>query len=251
MYPVLVRIGAFEVTSFGVLVAVGALVGLWLFGRELRRSGLPETALDAAVLGLLCGFAGAKILYAAEHYGEEPLAALLLSRSGASWFGGLLGGLGGALVVMRARRLPLMAVLSAATPALALGHAIGRVGCFLVGDDYGRPTSLPWGVAFPLGLPPTLERVHPTQVYEMIPLVVLAWLLVRWRRRGVADRVVLGRYFVAAGGLRFLLEFVRINKVVALGLTTAQWVALALVVTGAVLIKPQQAGESWFRVRGG
>ncbi len=242
MFPVLIRIGAFEITSFGVMVAVGALVGLWLFARELRWSGLPETALDAAVLGLLCGFVGAKLLYAAEHYGEEPLAALLFSRSGASWFGGLLGGLGGALIVIVARRLPVVPILAAAAPALALGHAIGRVGCLLVGDDYGRPTSLPWGVAFPAGLPPTLERVHPTQIYEMIPLVALAWLLVRWRRRGVADRVVLGRYFAAAGGLRFLVEFVRTNTVVALGLTTAQWIALSLVVVGGVLMRPQRAG---------
>lgn len=246
MYPVLFRIGAFEITSFGVMVAAGALAGLWLFGRELRRSLLPETALDAAVLGLLCGFAGAKLLYAAEHYGEEPLAALLFSRSGASWFGGLLGGLGGALLVLRTRRLPVVPVLSAATPGLAVGHAVGRIGCFLVGDDYGRPTTLPWGVAFPQGLPPTLDRVHPAQIYEMIPLLVLAWLLVRWRRRGVPDRVALGRYFAAAGGLRWLVEFVRVNPAVALGLTMAQWFALVLVLTGLALMawhgsRPQAA----------
>ncbi len=244
MYPVLFRVGGFEVTSFGVMVAAGALVGLWLFGRELRRSGLPESAIDAAVLGLLGGFAGAKILYALEHYGREPLAALLLSRAGASWFGGLLGGLAGALVVLRLRRLPVVPVLAAAAPALALGHAVGRIGCFLVGDDYGRPTTLPWGVAFPEGLPPTIERVHPTQIYEMVPLAVLAWLLVRWRRRGVPDRVVLGRYFAVAGGLRFLLEFVRINPAVAFGLTTAQWIALGLALAGLVLMAGPRASPA-------
>jgi phosphatidylglycerol:prolipoprotein diacylglycerol transferase len=236
MYPVLFRVGAFEITSFGVLVACGALVGLWLFGREVRRSGLPETALDAAVFGLLGGFVGAKLLYAVEHRGEEAFVALLFSRSGASWFGGFVGGLGTGVLVLWWRRLPLLPALAAAAPALAAGHAIGRLGCFLVGDDYGRPTGLPWGVAFPEGLPPTLDRVHPTQLYEMFPLALLAWLLVGWRRRGVADRVVLGRYFLAAGLLRFLVEFVRVNRVVAFGLTTAQLFALGLVVAGVVLV---------------
>ena len=240
MYPVLFRIGAFEITSFGAMVALGALAGLWVFQRELRRSGLPEAALDAAVIGLLCGFAGAKILHAILHLGEEPVLAMLLSRSGLAWFGGLIGGVGGALAVMRARQWPVLPILAAATPALALGHAIGRIGCFLVGDDYGRVTTLPWGVAFPLGLPPTIERVHPTQIYEMLPLLVLAALLMRWRRQGVADRVVLGRYFVAAGAVRFLVEFVRINDPLALGLTASHWIALGLVAAGATLLVPRR-----------
>ena len=92
MYPVLFRIGEFEITSFGVLVAVGALVGLWLFRRELRRSGLPDTALDAAVAGVVGGMAGAKLLWVFEHLGEEPFIDLLLSRGGMSWFGGFAGG---------------------------------------------------------------------------------------------------------------------------------------------------------------
>jgi phosphatidylglycerol:prolipoprotein diacylglycerol transferase len=236
MYPVLFRLGSFEITSFGAMVALGSLAGLFLFRRELRRSGLPEAALDAAVIGLLCGFAGAKILHVILHLGEEPVLAMLLSRSGLAWFGGLIGGVGGALIVMRARRWPVLPILAAATPALALGHAIGRIGCFLVGDDYGRVTSLPWGVAFPDGIPPTIERVHPTQLYEMVPLLALTSLLLYWRRRGVADRVVLGRYFVAAGALRFFLEFVRVNAVLALGLTASQWIALGVVLAGAALL---------------
>ena len=240
MYPVLFRIGAFEITSFGAMVALGALAGLWVFQRELRRSGLPEAALDAAVIGLLCGFAGAKILHAILHLGEEPLLAMLLSRSGLAWFGGLIGGVGGALAVMRLRRWPVLPILAAAAPALALGHAIGRIGCFLVGDDYGRVTTLPWGVAFPEGIPPTIERVHPTQLYEMVPLLVLAALLMRWRRQGVPDRVVLGRYFIAAGAVRFLIEFVRINEPIALGLTASHWIALGIVAAGAVLLVPRR-----------
>jgi phosphatidylglycerol:prolipoprotein diacylglycerol transferase len=129
-----------------------------------------------------------------------------------------------------------MAVLAAATPALAIGQMLGRVGCFLVGDDYGSPTSLPWGVAFPRGLPPTTDRVHPTQIYEALFLGCLAWLLIRWRRRGLSDRTVLGRYFVFAGGFRFLLEFVRVNTRVAGPLTVAHFFALAVVILGVTML---------------
>src|SRR5919199_1593352 len=92
VYPTLFRIGSFEVTSFGVLVAIAALVGIWIFGRELARSGLPEDATNAAVAGVLGGLAGAKLLWTAEHLGEEPFLSLLLSRGGMSWFGGFVGG---------------------------------------------------------------------------------------------------------------------------------------------------------------
>ena len=104
-----------------------------------------------------------------------------------------------------------IAVLAAATPALAIGHAIGRIGCFLVGDDYGRPSHLPWAIAFPKGLPPTSIPVHPTQLYEAAALVPLAWLLVRWRRHKRADRFVLGGYLFLAGAIRFLIEFLRVD----------------------------------------
>lgn len=136
-----------------MLVALGALIGLWVFRRELHRSGLPESAVDSAVAGILGGMAGAKLLWVFEHLGEEPALDLILSRGGMSWFGGLTGGVLAGLAVMQWKRLPKAAVLAAATPALAIGHMIGRIGCFLVGDDYGRPTDLPWGVAFPQGLP--------------------------------------------------------------------------------------------------
>src|SRR5215210_4319646 len=199
MYPTLLRIGSFEITSFGALVAIGALVGLWLFGRELARSGLPEEASNAAIAGVLGGLAGAKLLWTFEHLNEEPFFSLVLSRGGMSWFGGLIGGVAAGLFVMWRQQLPVLRVLAAATPALAVGHAIGRIGCFLVGDDYGRPSGLPWAVAFPQGLPPTDVPVHPTQLYEAAALAVVAWLLFRWRQHRLPDRVVLGRYFVLAG----------------------------------------------------
>lgn len=236
MYPVLFRIGELEVTSFGVMVAVAALVGLWIFGRELARSGLPVEASEAALWGVAGGLLGAKLLWVGEHFGEGPFSALFFARGGLSWYGGLAGGVGVGLLVVVVRGFPLTATLAAATPALAFGHLLGRIGCFLVGDDYGRPSDLPWAIAFPEGLPPTTVPVHPTQLYEAVFLGWLGWMLLRWRRGAVPDAVVLGRYLVLAGSARFLIEFIRVNERVALGLTVAQWVSLTLAIAGAALV---------------
>jgi len=241
MYPVLLRIGSFEITSFGAMVAIAALVGLWIFRRELARSGLPDQAVDAAIAGVIGGLVGAKLLWTGEHQGEEPLLSLLLSRGGLSWFGGLVGGIGAGLFVMLRHKWPVVAVLAAASPALAIGHAIGRIGCFLVGDDYGRPSTLPWAVAFPEGLPPTTVRVHPTQIYEALALMPIAWLLFRWRRRRMPDSAVLGAYLIMTSAIRFLIEFIRINERVALGLTVAQWASIGLAAAGLWLLRVDRA----------
>lgn len=237
MYPVLFSVGGFEITSFGVLVAVGALVGISMFRRELAQSALPDDAVDGAIIGVLGGLAGAKLLWVVEHLGEEPFGSLLFSRGGLSWFGGLVGGVGAALLYFAFKRYPIVRTIAAASPALAAGHGIGRIGCFLVGDDYGRPTTLPWGVAFPRGLPPTAERVHPAQLYEAIFLAVLTVLLIRWRRAGVGDGAVLGRYLVLAGAARFCIEFIRVNERVLGGLTVAHWAALLMIAAGVAVMR--------------
>ena len=220
-----------------MLVAAGALVGLWMMSRELRRAGLPESALDVGIAGALGGMVGAKLLWVGEHLGEEPLADLVFSRGGMSWFGGLAGGLIAGLALMWRRRLPILGVLAAATPGLATGHAIGRIGCFLVGDDYGRPSSLPWAVAFPEGLPPTDVPVHPTQLYEMAALLPVAWLLLRWRGRKRSDRFVFGAYLALTGAIRFAIEFLRVNTPVLGVLTTAHLASLAAVAIGLLMLR--------------
>ncbi len=236
MYPVLFRLGSFDITSFGVMVALGSVLGILLLRREMVRSGLDGgKGIDAALVGVLGGLAGAKLLYVIEHW-AEPLADTLLSRGGMSWFGGLTGGVLAGVAMVAYARLPMMKVLAAAAPALAVGQAVGRIGCFLVGDDYGRPTSLPWGIAFPEGLPPTTVRVHPTQLYEFIALLAIAAVLLWLRRRGTADRAVVAWYLVLAGGMRFLIEIVRVNQVVVAGLTTAQLFSVAFVLLGVWLV---------------
>jgi phosphatidylglycerol:prolipoprotein diacylglycerol transferase len=241
MYPVLFRLGSFEITSFGVMVALGAALGILLLRRELIRSGVDGAkGVDAALVGVLGGLAGAKLLYVAEHW-AEPISSTLFSRGGMSWYGGLTGGVLAGLAMVAWQRLPLMTVLSAAAPALTLGHAVGRIGCFLVGDDYGRPTTLPWGIAFPEGLPPTTERVHPTQIYEAAALAAITVGLLWLRRRGALDRAVFGWYLLAAGVLRFAIEVIRVNVVVAFGMTTAQLFSAGLVVAGIWLLATRGA----------
>jgi phosphatidylglycerol---prolipoprotein diacylglyceryl transferase len=236
MFPVLFRLGSFEVTSFGVMVALGAALGIVLLRRELLRVGLDAAkGMDAALVGVLGGLVGAKLLYVVEHW-AEPLSDTLLSRGGMSWYGGFTGGVLAGLGMVAWQGLPLMRVLAAAAPAMTLGHAIGRIGCFLVGDDYGRPTSLAWGIAFPQGLPPTSERVHPTQLYESFALFALTALLVGLRKRGVGDRRVFAAYLLSAGIVRFLIELVRVNVVVFAGMTTAQLFSIAIAIAGAALI---------------
>ncbi len=224
-----------------MLVAVAAVAGVWLFERERRRSGLPDNTVDAAMAGVFGGLAGAKLVWALEHMGRaEPFLDLLLSRGGLSWFGGFAGGLLAGLVVLRRRRLPVLRVLAAATPALALAHAIGRLGCFLVGDDYGVPSTLPWAVAFPEGLPPTTIAVHPTQLYEMAALLPLVWLLLRWRRQGRPDRFVLGAYLVATGSARFLIEFLRLREALFGPFAVAHLFSLVAIGVGVALLSSRR-----------
>ena len=236
MYPVLFDIRGFEVTSFGAMLAVAALVGIWIFRRELRRSGMPESAVDTALAGVLGGVAGAKLLWVVEHLGSDDWTSLLFSRGGLSWFGGFAGGVLAGMFVMRRQRLPFMATIAAATPALAIGHAIGRVGCLLVGDDYGTPSDLPWAVAFPQGLPPTEVTVHPTMMYEAVALMPIAAVLFAMRRREVEPRSVVGAYLVMTALVRFVIQWLRVYEPFLGPFGFAHLAAMAVVAVGFYLL---------------
>jgi phosphatidylglycerol:prolipoprotein diacylglycerol transferase len=212
-------------------------VGVWLFRRELNRAGLSKSAVDAGFAGIFGGLLGAKLWWTVEFFNTAPYLSLLFARGGLSWFGGFTFGLAAGLLVIRVKRLPLLAVLSAAAPALAIGHAIGRIGCFLVGDDYGKSSNLPWAVAFPEGLPPSLARVHPTQLYEAVPLFLIGAVLIQLRKaRRRDDGFVFGTYLALAGTTRFLIEFVRVNDRVIGPLTVAHLASLAAAMLGIALM---------------
>jgi len=172
-----------------------------------------------------------------DYFTTDPIS-FLLSSSGWVWYGGLIGGTVAAGMLAKRRKLSLLLLADIAAPALAMGLAIGRIGCQLAGDgDYGVPTDLPWGMSYPNGVVPTTERVHPAPVYEMLAcFAIFAYL---WRRRlhNPPTGDLFGRYLVLTALVRFLIEFVRRNPAWLVGLTTAQWMSIGLSLFGVLLVR--------------
>ena len=267
MYPVIFELpswfpllGGAAITSFGVFMLFAFLTGGYVLRAGLRRMGEdPDRAWDLVFMAVVGGIIGAKLYYLLLNY--EQLAAdpvgMIFSRGGLVWYGGFL--LATALVVWEIRRqkLPLAATADAVAPALALAYAVGRVGCFLVGDDWGRPTDSWLGVRFPQGTPPSsvdvIERtfgitvdpelveqygqvvpVHPTQLYEVAMSTLIFFVLWKLRGRQAAGWIFM-LWLVLAGMERFLVEFLRTKDDRFFGvLTLAQVISLAVVAVGAV-----------------
>jgi len=257
MIQELFRIGPIAISPFGVMLVAAFFAAYWQLARGLSRMGAggADEASSLVVAGGLGGIVGAKVYYAILH--GDP--KLLFERYGLVWYGGFLLGTAAVLWTMRRRRLPAWTTVDAAAPALALGYGIGRIGCFLVGDDYGRPTDLPWGIAFPNGLPPTsawhlrhefglaipadvpgatLLRVHPTQLYETAAaLAIWAVGLVLLRRRRRGGDVALPIFALLAVE-RLLVEFLRAKDDRFLGpFTLAQAISVGVLLVMAILWK--------------
>ena len=233
MYPILFEIFGFPISTFGVMMAVGFLVSAWIVGRRLGEYGLdPEFSSTILIYAMIGGVIGSKLYFAIDESlrTDHPFSSLLLSRAGITWYGGLIGGTLLVALATRIHRVSTRAVSSCVANAAPFGQACGRIGCFLVGDDYGRPTDLPWGIAFPKGAPPTSLPVHPTQLYEVAWLLLIGTLL--WRRRR-GSPFLFGEYLMAAATGRFAIEFLRVNEPLALGFTQPQWIAIALFTLGA------------------
>lgn len=263
VYPFNLHVGPLNITGYGIMMMVGFLMGGWLIDQELRRRGWHhDYAADITVAAVIGGVLGAKLWYVAA---VGDLGALF-SRGGLVWYGGFLGGAAAVLFNGWRRGVPLRWTLDLAAPALPAAYALGRIGCFLVGDDYGRPTTLPWAVQFPQGLPPTtagamardfgvpipagatpetLLAVHPTQLYESVAMFAVFMLLWRLRGHGNGTGWLFGLYLLLAGTERFLVEFVRAKSDhVAIGLTMAQVTALGLVVLGGVTMALWRRGPA-------
>ena len=251
--PFNIHLGPFVITGYGIMMMVGFLVGGWLMALELERRGLNrDFASDAIFAALIGGVIGAKLWYVV--LTRDPGA--LFSRGGLVWYGGFLGGV--VAVLLNSWRLGVSPrwTMHIMAPALAAGYALGRVGCFLVGDDYGRPTDLPWAIAFPQGLPPstagnlaafgvavppgtdpsTVLAVHPTQLYE-VGLMFLAFMVLwRWRRKDWGTGALFGAYLMMAGVERFFVEVFRAkdDRFLA-GFTVAQLTSVTILVVGAVI----------------
>lgn len=255
VYPFIVHLGPLEITGYGLMLMVAFLMGGWLIARQLRENQLREDyAADIVAAAVIGGIIGAKLWYVA--LTGDPGA--LFSRGGLVWYGGFIGG---ALAVMLngwRLKVPLRWTMQVAAPALAAAYALGRVGCFLVNDDYGRPTNLPWGLKFPEGLPPstagnlhqlfgvpipqgidpsTVLAVHPTQLYEVAAMLVAFAVLWSLRKRGYPVGWLFGLYLILAGVERFLVEFVRAKDDRLLGaFTLAQLTSVIIIALGILLI---------------
>jgi phosphatidylglycerol:prolipoprotein diacylglycerol transferase len=235
MYPILLTIPYFNypVTTFGVMMALGFLAAYWITARAMEENGLDvEVAANLLLWIMVGGVVGSKLYYAIDVSIRtgSPFMELLLNRAGMTWYGGLMGGALMAILGAKANKIPVGLFAACVAPALAVGQAFGRIGCFLVGDDYGKKTDVAWGIAFPQGAPPTTDTVHPTQLYEVAWLLPVAAVL--WMRRKKSPFLI-GEYLIANGLGRLVIEHWRVNERIALGLTEPQWIGIALIVAGS------------------
>lgn len=236
MFPE-IELGPVTLQTFGLMVALAFVVAGLILARRLRELGAPaDWAYEIALVGGLGGLFGAKLWYALEE-GDWTLDQLF-SGSGLVWYGGALGGAAAVCAYAKWRRILNATLLDVCSPALAAGYAVGRLGCQLSGDgDYGTVTDAWWGMGYPDGsvpTPPGIE-VHPTPVFEMVAMALVAALLWRWRDK-FKPGVLFGAYLVLSSVERFLIEFLRRNEVVAVGLTLAQIVSVAIAAIGVAVI---------------
>jgi phosphatidylglycerol---prolipoprotein diacylglyceryl transferase len=185
---------------------------------------------------LVGGLVGSRLDFIIENYSDvkHDLFGNLFSGSGLVWYGGVIGGAIGVFLWAWWRGFLTLALLDLAAPALAVGYAIGRCGCQLSGDgDYGKAWNGPWAMAYPDGTKPTDQTVHPTPVYETLTMGIVALVLWRLRDR-FTNGTLFALYLLLAGTERFLVEFIRRNSDVAIGLTFAQLLSLAMMIAGGV-----------------
>lgn len=235
MWPEVFSVLGVGVQSYGLSKALALLVGAFLLGRAFTRIGYDkDLAHSIALWATVWGFVGAKVYYLIANWNN--FSWHLLGGSGFVWYGGLIAGSTAVVVMCRRHHLPLARVAGAMAAPLSVAYGIGRIGCFLAGDGtYGKPTDLPWGMAFPDGVVPVDVPVHPVQLYEAAGAFLVAGILWAAGRR-LRPVAVFGSYLLLSGAARLLAEIVRINPQVLFGLTEAQLIGIASIVLGVALI---------------
>ncbi len=232
MYPELFTIFGYTISTFGLMLAIAFLVGSWIAGVRMEEEGLDrEQASTLLIYVIIGGILGSKLYFAVDVSIRDgrPFWELFFARDGITWYGGLILGTVVGAIGCRVHGISVKVFADCAAIAAAVGQSIGRIGCFLVGDDYGRVTDVPWGIRFPEGAPPTDEPVHPTQLYEvawLLPVAAFLW----WRRK--KSPFLFGEYLALNGLGRIVIENWRVNPVVALGMTEPQWIGVGLIVLG-------------------
>jgi len=251
VFPRLFHIGNFSLPTYGFLVSLGVLLGLWISVRNSQKQGIdPDNAWNLGILVVLAGIIGAKVLLIVNdwcYYTSHPREIFSLGtlQAGGVFSGGLIAALAASVWYMRRHRMPLLGTCDAFAPGLALGHAIGRVGCFAAGCCYGKPTNAFWGVTFTNPLAeywvgtPLHKSLEPTQLFEaaveLANFFFLTWLFARKK----FDGQVIAAYLFLYGIARFFLEFLRDDpgrgEVFGGIMSGTQLIAIGLVVAGGII----------------
>ncbi len=225
MLPVLFKLGPFTVHTYGVMLAVGVLAALWFVMVQARKRGYDtNTLLDAAFWIILISLLGAKLILFVGHFSfylENPAELLSLARSGGVFQGGLTFGVIFAIIYFKKKKIPLWPTADIVSPAIALGHGFGRIGCFTASCCYGRECSLPWAVIYrneyaheltgiPLNVP-----LHPVQLYESVLNFLNFFILFMILKRKKFDGQVFSFYIINYSIIRFFTEYFRGDHVEA------------------------------------
>ncbi|HVS29799.1 MAG TPA: prolipoprotein diacylglyceryl transferase family protein [Solirubrobacteraceae bacterium] len=234
--------------TFGLMFALAFLAAGAVIARRMRELGKPvDWAYEMAFAALAGGVVGSRLYFLAQHYDEvkHDLIGNLFSGTGLVWYGGAIGGALAVFAWAAWRRWLGLELLDLAAAPLALGYAIGRIGCQVSGDgDYGIASSLPWAMAYPHGTVPTALRVHPTPIYETLAMGFVAWWL--WRQRDAfRPGVIFAFYLVLSGIERLLVEFIRRNSEVVAGLTAPQVESIVIIVVGAAWLASVGRRGGW------
>ena len=254
MFPRLFHLGNFSIPTYGVLVATGVLVGLWISVRNAQKQGIKaENAWDFGIALVLAGILGSKILYiildwrSGHVYGQNLREIFTFDtlQAGGVFSGGLVAAFIVAWWFLRKHHMPALATCDAFAPGLAMGHAIGRVGCFAAGCCYGKATDHFWGVTFtnPLAAQlvgtPLGHALEPTQLFESAAELGIFFLLTWMFKRKKFDGQVFGAYLFLYGIARFFLEFIRDDpgrgSVFGGVLSGTQLIAICLVLSGGLI----------------
>ena len=232
-----IHLGPLTLQTFGLMFALAFVVSGMIIARRLKELGSPvDWAYEIVLAAAFGGIVGAKLWFSLQE-GEWSLSQIF-SGTGLVWYGGALGGAAAVAAYAAWRGIFNRTLLDVAAPALAAGYAVGRIGCQLSGDgDYGKPTDSWLGMGYPNGTVPTPPGVEvwPTPIFEAVLMGLLAIALWRMRNR-FAPGVLFGIYLVASSIERFMIEFLRTNDPIALGMTLAQWTSIVLFAIGAIMI---------------
>ena len=230
-----IHLGPITFQTFGIMFALAFIAAGALIARRLQEWGKPpDWAYEVILAALVGGLVGARLDFVVENYDsvKDDLLGNIFSGSGLVWYGGAIGGAIGVGLWAWRRGMLNAALLDLCAAPLALGYAIGRIGCQVSGDgDYGKAWDGPWAMAYPHGTKPIDTTVQPTPIYETLAMGLVAYLLWRLRDRYRAG-VLFCIYLVLAGTERLLVEFIRRNEHVFLGLTQAQLVSIAMIAAG-------------------